>query len=111
MKNYFIDELYEEDIVKITEALTELGFKGSIEGIFYLPVPPNLLQPEQLDHHDACGPYFMALETMPGALKMELLVRARNKMRCSCVCYANKEQRNHMINYLDDFLKDLGIVI
>lgn len=111
MKNYLIEELYEEDIAKITDALTELDFKGPLDGIFYIPVPDNILQPEQAEHHGECGPYFMALEILPGCLKMELLVRARNKMRCSCVAYANKEQRNHMMDYLDEFINDLGVVI
>jgi hypothetical protein len=51
----------------------------------------------------------MALEVLEDGLKLELLVRARNKMRCSCVCYATTDQRNHMLDYLDNFINDLEI--
>lgn len=111
MKNYLIDELYEEDITKIVDALTELKFNGSLDGLFYLPIPTNILQPEQAQHYKECGPYFMALEILPGSIKMELLVRARNKMRCSCIAYATKEQRDHMMNYLEELLQELGVAI
>lgn len=111
MKNYLIDELYEEDIAKICESLTDLGFKGSIDDIFYIPVPPNMLQPEQIKHYEKCGPYFLALEILQGAIKMELLVRARNKIRCSCVCYTTPEQKSYMVEYLDKFLNELGIIV
>ncbi len=109
MRNYLLEDIYEEDLKKITEALTELEFTGGLDGIFYIPVPDSLLQDEQKEHLGECGPYFMALEVLENELKLELLVRARNKLRCSCVCYATPEQRNHMLDYLDNFISDLEI--
>ena len=109
MRNYLLEDIYEEDLKKITEALKELEFTGGLDGIFYIPVPDNLLQDEQKEHLGECGPYFMALEVLENELKLELLVRARNKLRCSCVCYATPEQRNHMLDYLDNFINDLEI--
>ncbi len=109
MRNYLLEDIYKEDLKKITEALKELKFTGGLDGIFYIPVPENLLQDEQKEHLGECGPYFMALEVLENELKLELLVRARNKLRCSCVCYATPEQRNHMLDYLDNFINDLEI--
>lgn len=109
MRNYLLDEIYEEDVKKICDALTELEFKGPIEGIYYLPVPEDLLNDEQKEHMDECGPFFMALEAMETSIKVELLVRARNKIRCSCVAYADARQRNHMLDYLDKFIADLEV--
>ncbi len=109
MRNYLLDEIYEEDVKKISDALTELEFQGPIEGIFYIPVPEDLLNDEQKEHIGECGPFFMALEVEETSIKIELLVRARNKIRCSCVAYATTEQRNHMMNYIDQFIADLEV--
>ncbi|WP_320169806.1 hypothetical protein [Maridesulfovibrio sp.] len=111
MRNYLLDEIYEQDVKKIADALTELDFKGPIEGIFYLPVPDDLLNEEQKEHMDECGPFFMALEVFETSIRVELLIRARNKIRCSCISYASDEQRNHMMNYLDQFITDLGVAV
>ena len=42
-------------------------------------------------------------------LPLELLVRARGRLRCDCVHYAGPELRAHMIAYLEQLLVDLGI--
>ncbi|ACS80031.1 hypothetical protein [Maridesulfovibrio salexigens] len=109
MRNYLLDDIYEEDVKKISAALSELEFQGPIEGIFYLPLPEELLNDEQKEHMGECGPFFMALEVEETSVKVELLVRARNKIRCSCVAYATSEQRNHMMEYIDKFIADLEI--
>lgn len=115
MRTYLIEDLVDEDFEKVIKALDELKFNGPLEGIYYLPLPETLLQQEQKDHLDECGPYFMALETVKGVadnqIRLELLVRGRNKIRCSCVCYATPDQRKHMINYLDQFIEELEISV
>ena len=115
MRSYLIEDLTEADLEKVVNAFNDLGFRGPIDDIYYLPVPDELLQDEQKAHMGECGPYFMGLETIAGidesSLKLELLVRARNKIRCSCVTYATPEQRRHMIDYLDQFIDELEISI
>lgn len=118
MRSYLIEDLVEADVQKVKKAFDDMELRGPLEGIYYLPLPEDLLQKEQVDHKDECGPYFMALEVVDGAsemsefqLKLELLTRARNKIRCSCVNYATPEQRKHMIEYLDQFLDELEISI
>ena len=118
MRSYLIEDLVEDDFKKIAGALNELELLGPLEGIYYLPLPEELLQQEQQAHLGECGPYFMALELVDGAsemsecqVKLELLVRARNKIRCSCVSYATSPQRRHMIEYLDQFIEELEISV
>lgn len=115
MRSYLIEDLVDEGYDKIMKAFDELKFKGPIDDIYYLPLPEELLQQEQKDHLDECGPYFMALEFIKGIeehqLKLELLVRGRKKMRCSCICYATPEQRKHMIEYLDQFIDELEVSV
>jgi len=111
MRYYLIDELYQEDVQRIENTLNERGLAGGVEGIWYLPVPEDMLTAEQREHLDQCGPYMLALETGETWLKMELLVRARNRLRCSCLSYAESQLRAHMIDFLDRFIRELDIPV
>jgi hypothetical protein len=112
MRCYVIEDFYPEHLQKITAALTEKGFAGSLDGIFYLPLPEELLTETQREHAAECGPHICVLEVLEeGALKLELLVRAQNKLRCECVLYATPAQREHIISSLDDLVRQLDISV
>lgn len=115
MRIYAIEELYSTDAKRIAKALSEQGFAGPITGIFYLPVPEALYSEEQQRHAPECGPYIMALELTEHveqcAFRLELLVRARGKLRCSCIAYATPAQREYMMNFLDRFIRELDISV
>ncbi|WFS60929.1 hypothetical protein LF599_09565 [Pseudodesulfovibrio thermohalotolerans] len=115
MRTYLIDDLTDKDYQTVLKAFDDLGLRGSLEGIYYLPLPEDLLQGEQKAHLGDCGPFFMALEGVESpdqnSLRLELLVRARNKIRCSCVSYATTAQREHMIEYLDQFVEELEVSV
>ena len=115
MRTYLIEDLVDEDYDKVISAFDDLELKGPLDGIYYLPLPEELLQQEQKDHLGDCGPFFMALEAIRHSsgnqIKLELLARARNKIRCSCVTYATSEQRKHMIEYLDQFIEELEVSV
>lgn len=106
MRSYLIEDVHESNAGRIVAALDARDWRGPIEGIWYLPVPEELLEPEQRDHLPECGPYMMALELIERIevcdFKLELLVRARNRMRCSCVAYASPRQREWIIGMLDE---------
>ena len=52
----------------------------------------------------------MALETEETSVHLELLVRARGRIRCDCLSFASIELRNHMIAYVESQLTELGVV-
>jgi hypothetical protein len=113
MRCYLIEDFYPEHLRKVTAALSEMGYSGSLDGIFYLPVPRELLTDVQREHAGECGQHIFVLEAAEdqGALKLELLVRARNKLRCECVMYATAAQREYIITFLDDFIRHLDISV
>lgn len=115
MRNYLIEDLVDEHFETITGHLGSKGYSGPIEDIFYLPVPGDLLTDEQKEHDEECGPHVLCLEAIRdlagNKLKMELLVRGRNRIRCSCIAYCTPEQRNFMIDFLDAMLKDLDVPV
>ena len=111
MRLYSLEDLTSENVKAITDRLNELELAGSMEGIYWLPCPADLLNETQREHSEECGPHCMAVEIDGPALRMELLVRAPNKLHCECVSYSSPELRAHMIQYIDDMLVDLNIYV
>ncbi|WP_027183338.1 hypothetical protein [Desulfovibrio inopinatus] len=111
MRSYLIDELTTADLKKIEKRLKDKGLASSLEGVFYLPVPEMFLTEEQKSHKESCGPYIVAIEIGRDFVKMELLVRGLGKLRCSCITYCNPELRLHLMDSLDDFIRELDIPV
>lgn len=109
MKSYYVDELGRDQVEAVAAHLTERGYTGPIEGIYWLRVPENLLTEEQQEHLHSCGPFIMSLETGRDWLKLELLVRATQTIRCTCVDYASREQQAHALELLEQTLQSLNI--
>lgn len=112
MRSYLLEDFYPEQLEKMLAAFKDMGLAGSLDGIYYLPLPKDLLTEVQRDHAEECGPHMLVLEVLDeSTVKLELLVRARKKLRCECVAYATPAQREHIIAYLDDFLRQLDISV
>ncbi|MFW5731133.1 MAG: hypothetical protein ACOCV7_05745 [Desulfonatronovibrionaceae bacterium] len=111
MRSYLIEEINPSDMDRIIDRLNFICLEKPLQDLFWLTVPEEVLTPEQKEHLESCGPFHLALESGKDFLKLELLVRCRSKIRCSCITYATRQQREHMIQYLDDMLKNLDISI
>ncbi|HWR04218.1 MAG TPA: hypothetical protein VN419_09375 [Humidesulfovibrio sp.] len=112
MRSYLIEDFYPEHLEKIVATLKAKGCSGSLDGIFYLTLPDELLTDVQREHAAECGPHMLVLEVVDEAtLKLELLVRAQKKLRCECVMYSTPAQREHIIDYIDDFIRQLDISV
>lgn len=104
MRWYGIDGLRAEDTAKLAAALAAMELGSGLDGLFWLPVPAALLSPRQVEHGESCGPHVMGLELEETSLRLELLVRARGRLRCDCVQYASPELRDAKIAWLEDLL-------
>ena len=112
MRTYLLEDFLPEQLERVYQRLAGMGLSGPLEGIYYLPVALDLLNDEQRGHHGECGPYIFVLEAVgETSLKLELLVRAQGKLRCSCVAYATPEQRAFIMDYMDNFLREMDISI
>jgi len=112
MRTYLVEDFLPEQLERVCQRLAGLGLSGSLDGIYYLPVPLDLLSEEQRAHHAECGPYIFVLEVVgETSLKLELLVRAQGKLRCSCVAYATPEQRAYIMDHMDTFLREMDISV
>jgi hypothetical protein len=109
MRSYYIDGFVSGELERLVERLETMELSAGMEGLYWLPVPCNLLTPLQKQHERDCGPYALGLEVLDGALRLELLVRARNRLRCDCVAYATPMLIGHMTGYLHGLLDELKI--
>ncbi|MBW1615503.1 MAG: hypothetical protein JRJ49_03015 [Deltaproteobacteria bacterium] len=110
MKQYKIDELRVEDYDKIKSHMEEFHNDNCIEGIYRIFLDEKLLNKEQKEHEKECGPFYFAVEIDNMGISFEFLVRAKNKIRCSCIRYADKKQRDWLIDYVDATINKLNII-
>jgi len=112
MRSYLLEDFYPEHLDKVLAGFKDMGLAGPLDGIYYLPLPKDLLTDVQREHAEDCGPHMLVLEVLDeSTVKLELLVRAQKKLRCECVAYATPAQREHIIAYLDDLLRQLDISV
>jgi hypothetical protein len=109
MRSYYIDDFVPGELERFAERLDGMELSAGMEYLYWLPVPEDMLTACQKRHVCECGPYVLALEILDEALRLELLVRARNKLRCECVAYADQRLVSHMIGYMHGLLDELKI--
>lgn len=104
MRQYVIDQLSREERANIENYLKRTLQPGPVEGLFWIPVPEDLLDAEQ-HGHDSCGPFFFAVELEAEAVNFELLVRSQTNLHCSCIAYATPAQRDFVLKIVDRMLE------
>jgi len=109
MRTYTIDQLEEDNTAAINSRLLDLELQAGLEGVYWLPVPKDMLTPMQTEHFEQCGPYCLAFEVATNAIHLELLVRGMGRISCECLAFASESVRNHMIAYLEGMLQELNI--
>ena len=109
MKQYVIDQLRENDFLKLEDYLNKNSETGELPGIYWIHLPNSLLQTTQLEHTD-CQPFYFAVNLDLNSIRFELLIRTRSRLRCACIQYASQKQRDFIINYADQLFDKLGLM-
>lgn len=104
MRQLVVDQLSREERDNLDSYLKRSLSQGSMEGIFWLDLPRDLIAEAQMDH-EQCGPFCFAVELEDEALRLELLVRSRSNMHCSCIAYATPAQRDFALQFFDTMLE------
>lgn len=110
MKQYVIDELGPEDYRKIRQYLDVTYGPVEMGGIYWVPLAAELLTEIQREHPD-CQPFYFAIDLEEERFALEFLVRTKNRIRCSCIGYASRDQQNWIMELVDAMFEKLGIVI
>jgi hypothetical protein len=105
MRQFLIDELSREERDNLDNYLKRKAKQGGMEGMFWLPVPDDLLAEAQQGHEE-CGPFFFGLELAEKKLIIELLIRSQSNLHCSCISYATKAQRDYLLGFVDNMLQE-----
>ncbi|WP_457552531.1 hypothetical protein [Desulfobacula sp.] len=110
MKQYLIDGLRLADYQKLKAYLDKYLKSSPLDGIYWLELDSALLTPIQKSHKE-CYPHVFALILEQAYLSCEFLVRIKKNIKCDCMDYATKEQRDWLIDQTDAILEKLGISI
>jgi hypothetical protein len=108
MKQYVIDEIRPQDHEAIKTYLKRNFVPSTVEGIYWIPLDQALFTKIQAEHV-ACQPLYFAVALEKNLIAFELLVRTKNKVRCECMGYATKEQRNWLMACADAMFERLNI--
>ncbi len=108
MKQYVIDGLTLKDYTVLKEYLDTHLDAAPIGGIYWLELERDCLTPVQAGHRD-CGPHVFALMLEESYLSCELLVRIKTNIKCDCMGYATKHQRDWLVDWTDAVLERLSI--
>ncbi len=109
MKQYVIDELRPGEHEKLKAYLEANYAVPGVDGLYWIPVAPELLTETQKSHSD-CQPFYFALELLPDRLACELLVRTNQRIRCQCIRYATASQRDWLFEVVDAIFERLEII-
>ena len=108
MKQYLIDGLRLNDYRKLKRYLDKNLESSPLGGIYWLPIDNRILTPLQ-GNHVSCHPHLFALVLEETFLAGEFLVRIKQNIKCDCMGYATKEQRDWLMDQMDAILETLGI--
>ena len=110
MKQYLIDGLRLKDYEKLKDYLDKYLKSAPLGGIYWLELDKELLTPVQKEH-ERCHPHVFALMLEQTYLSCEFLVRIKKKIKCDCMDYATRQQRDWLIDQADAILEKLEIRI
>jgi hypothetical protein len=108
MKQYLLDEIPREDISRVRDYLNHHAIAAGIADIWWIDLQEDLLSPEQFDHRD-CRPHRFAVEVGDDFVRFEFLIRSLQTMRCSCIAYATRQQRDFIMGYADRLVEELAL--
>jgi hypothetical protein len=110
MKQYVIDQLRESDYEMILEFLKKNSEASELGDIFWVMLPVELYSDIQKAHQQ-CHPFCFAVNLSSSQADFELLIRSRRILRCNCISYADRKQRDYIMDYADRMLKELNIKV
>ena len=108
MRTLVLDELRPADMPRVKVYLEEHATPSEVEGLYWMELDEDLLTDEQAGH-ERCRPHRFAAELGPDFLKLELLIRPADGLRCQCSGYATGKQRRAILAWADRLIADLNL--
>jgi hypothetical protein len=108
MRQYQLDEISRGDIPRIREYLNEHALPSGLEDIWWVDLKEDLLSPEQYAHPKH-QPFRFAVELGHNYVRFEFLIRSRETLRCVCIGYATRQQRDFILAFADRLVEELAL--
>lgn len=108
MRQLLYDELSQGDISAITEWLEKSADASSMEGLFWVDLSEDLLDPEQFTCKDD-QPFCFAVEVGDSWVKFEFLIRSRTNFKSDQMRYANRPQIEFIMDLAEGMAGQLDI--
>jgi hypothetical protein len=108
MRQYQLDEIAKPDIPRIREYLNAHAAASRLNDIWWVDLPEDLLSPLQFEHPD-CRPFRFAVELGDDFVRLEFLIRSQQTMRCACIGYATRQQRDFILAFADRLVEKLAL--
>lgn len=105
MRQIVIDELSPMERDNIDSYLKRSLKQASMAGLYWIEIPPDLLNEKQQGHKD-CAPYTLGVEIDRQSVRFELLVRSNTNLHCECIGYASSAQRQFVLDFIDTMLAE-----
>jgi hypothetical protein len=105
MRQIVIDELSPMELDNIDSYLKRSLKQGPMIGLYWLPLPPDLLSEAQQGHEEH-GPFYLAVEVTRDKVTFELLVRSQTNLHCSCIAHASPAQRQFVLDFMDKMVTE-----
>jgi hypothetical protein len=110
MKQFVIDELRPADYDKLKAYLDDTLGAGDVDGLYWLPIAQEFFSEIQ-NNHQACQPFYFAIELESDRVALELLARTKSRVRCACMAYATETQCAWLLRQMDAILEKLEIPV
>ncbi len=108
MRSYYIDEIPAPEMEKARDYLKAAAVSSKLENLFWITIPEDLLTASQFQH-TGCRPHAFAVETGTDWVKFEFFIRSLTNIQCTCPDYGTKQQREFIIHFAHNMMKQLQI--
>lgn len=108
MRAFLLDEIGRDDMAKVRRYLGDWAVESGVTDLYWIELPEDLRTADQAAH-EQCQPHRFAVELGEDFVRVELLIRPSQGLRCHCAGYADERQRAHIIAWTDRLVAETGI--
>jgi len=108
MRQILIDELIHDEVAAAHEFLRANAVESGIEGLYWVELTEDLLDPEQFEQKRD-HPFCFAVEVGDSWIKLELLIRSRHNMRSAETRFASRSQLEFVLEYSNRIIEKAGL--
>lgn len=105
MRQFVIDDLSPMENDNIDSYLKRNLKPSPMIGVYWLPIPDELLTDIQKSHTE-CGPYYSSVEIDRHGVRFEMLIRSASNFHCPCIAYGDKKQRQYILDFIDGMIEE-----